>query len=330
MSSKRQDALDPSELGQHSKTPQKYLFVASTGGHLAQLARLSRRLHASTDSLWVTFDSPQSRSILEGQRTLYVPYISQRDLRGTLRARRLIKELLRNEHFDHVISTGAAIALSALPVAASQGVRTTYIESVSRVEGPSLTGRLLRFHPKVELRTQHAEWATRRWIPYRSVLAEFESKGRPEVTSPRLFVTLGTLERYRFDALVDSVLATGLADDRTIWQLGCTTRASLPGHAVSTMDTDTFNDAVRKADVVISHAGAGTLLQLLESGVHPVLGIRRRARKEHIDDHQAQIAGLAERLGVAVSRDPADLATADLLRAAATTIVPRTKVGANK
>lgn len=308
--------------------PLKYLFVASTGGHLAELVRLSKGLHASPDSLWITFDSPQSRSLLAGLRTAYVPYISQRDWRGTLFARRQVQGLLGKETFDQAISTGAAIAVSALPVAASCGIPSTYIESVSRVEGPSLAGRILRFHPRVKLRTQHAGWATKHWVLCRSVLDEFETRERPEVSSPRLFITLGTLEKYRFDSLIDSVLATGLADERTTWQIGCTTRDDLPGRVVESMDADEFKSAVDEADVVVSHAGAGTLLHLLESGVHPVLGIRRRARREHVDDHQAQIAELATRLGIAVARDPAALTANALRRASRKTIVPRTVGGA--
>jgi hypothetical protein len=48
-----------------SPSPQrKLLLVASTGGHLAQLVRLAPGLGASPSSLWVTFDSVQSRSLL--------------------------------------------------------------------------------------------------------------------------------------------------------------------------------------------------------------------------------------------------------------------------
>ncbi len=41
------------------------LMVATNGGHLAQLAELAERMQEiEADRLWITFDSPQSRSLL--------------------------------------------------------------------------------------------------------------------------------------------------------------------------------------------------------------------------------------------------------------------------
>ena len=55
---------------------------------------------------------------------------------------------------------------------------------------------------------------------------------------------------------------------------------------------------------------------LLELGVFPVLVTRRKHRGEHVDDHQKQIAQLAEELGVALAVDAPAL-TADVIRVAA-------------
>ena len=44
----------------------KLLLCASTGGHLWQLDRIARAFDVSDDSLWVTFDTDQTRSLLEG------------------------------------------------------------------------------------------------------------------------------------------------------------------------------------------------------------------------------------------------------------------------
>jgi UDP-N-acetylglucosamine transferase subunit ALG13 len=140
---------------------------------------------------------------------------------------------------------------------------------------------------------------------------------RPSPTTPSLFVTLGTIEGYRFDSLVDAVLASGLADERTVWQLGFTTdRTDLPGQVHQMMPTAQFIDAALTADVVITHAGVGTFMGLLEMGIFPVLVTRRKHRGEHVDDHQMQIAELAEYLGVARAVDAPDL-TADVIRFAA-------------
>jgi UDP-N-acetylglucosamine transferase subunit ALG13 len=304
---------------QDPPAPKKYLLVASTGGHLAQLTRLAPALGASDDSLWVTFDSPQSRSLLEGKRVLHVPYVRPRDLRGVVRTASILRRLLRRESFSEAVSTGSAIALSALPLATLHGVHSTYVESVSRVDGPSLSGRILAATRMVAVRTQHPSWAKGRWLVHPSVFATFRPKPKEPVESPSLFVTLGTIEGYRFDAMVDAVLATGLADERTVWQLGFTTgRTDLPGTVHLAMDANDFEFAARSADVVISHAGVGSLLGLLDIGIFPVLVIRRKWRSEHVDDHQQQIARLAARLGVARSVEAPEL-TADVIRRASAT-----------
>ena len=308
-----------SSVGQVGR--KKMLLVASTGGHLAQLVRYARSLGASEDSLWITFRTPQSESLLAGKRVVYVPYVRSRDWRGALRTARIVRKALRSESFNLAVSTGAAIAVSALPQAKFAGIETLYIESVSRVLGPSLTGKMIAASRTADLRTQHTSWANSRWIKIPSVFATYNSVAKVGTDKPSLFVTLGTIEGYRFDALLDQVLATGLADDRTVWQLGYTTgRTDLPGRVfqqVSAADFETFS---RDADVVVSHAGVGSLLGLLEMGIYPVLVTRRKARGEHVDDHQLQIAQLAESLDVAAVVDAPSLDSDTIIRASSRAI----------
>jgi UDP-N-acetylglucosamine--N-acetylmuramyl-(pentapeptide) pyrophosphoryl-undecaprenol N-acetylglucosamine transferase len=226
-----------------------------------------------------------------------------------------VRRIVHGEHFDRAVSTGAAIAVSVLPIAKLAGVQTTYIESVSRVQGPSLSGRMIAGLRAAEVFTQHEGWAKGPWKPYDGVLAEFTPVERTPVEKPRLFVTLGTIEGYRFDSLVDGLLRTGLADERTEWQLGYTTRDDLPGNALRQMSSERFQSNVRGADVVITHAGVGTILQLLEDGVFPVVVPRDRKRNEHVDNHQYQIADLVEKLGIGMVLTPDRITAQALARA---------------
>ncbi|MFS0733992.1 glycosyltransferase [Microbacterium sp. 1P10UB] len=296
----------------------RMLFAASTGGHLAQLVRLSDRFEPAEDSLWVTFRTPQSESLLEGRNVLHVPYIRPRDSRTTFSVYRQIRRLLRAERFDQAVSTGAALAVAVLPAARMAGIESTYIESVSRVDGPSQSGKILKALRAADLHTQHAAWSDRRWRVIPGVLNDFEAHvARPEAISPRLFVTLGTIEGFRFDAMIDAVLATGLADDRTVWQVGVTDRHDLPGEVRSEMSASEFHSAAVDADVVITHSGVGTILQLLDAGIYPIVVPRSRRSGEHVDDHQHQIARVVSEGGIAISSMPGDL-TAGLVHRAST------------
>lgn len=293
------------------------LLVASTGGHLAQLSRLASRWGVADSSLWVTFDTAQSQALLAGKNTLLVPYVRPRDWRGILTARRLVAHSVSLRDFDSVVSTGAGLALAVLPRAALRGIPTYYVESVSRLNGPSLTGRLLAGVPRVRTRTQHAGWASKRWLVIDSVMSTYEPEVvQPEVERPRLFVTLGTIEKYRFDRLVDAVLASGLADDSTVWQLGCTTRDDLPGTVLDQVPSAQFDALARSADIVISHAGVGCIMRMFELGIYPIVAPRRRERAEHVDNHQLEIAGHVRNNAVGtVVDDPAQI-TAALIREA--------------
>jgi UDP-N-acetylglucosamine--N-acetylmuramyl-(pentapeptide) pyrophosphoryl-undecaprenol N-acetylglucosamine transferase len=191
-------------------------------------------------------------------------------------------------------------------------VPALYIESVSRTHGPSLTGRVIAAINAAETRTQHREWASEKWGVHDSVLGTYRAVPKRPAKRPRLFVTLGTIEGYRFDALVDAIVATGLADEFTVWQLGETERVDLPGRVTTQISAQEFETAAREADVVVSHAGVGSLLNLLDWGIRPVLVPRRSSRREHVDDHQEQIAELARERDVAEVVEVGDLTAANL------------------
>ncbi len=90
------------------------LLVASTGGHLAQLADIADRLPAERDGerLWLTHDNAQSRSLLARERVQFVPYIGVRDVPGVLRTVPFAHRLVKDESLSRVVSTGSGIALS--------------------------------------------------------------------------------------------------------------------------------------------------------------------------------------------------------------------------
>ena len=75
-----QHPADPGLARHRYWRPLTTLLVASTGGHLKQLHQLYRRLDGVAGPLrWATFDTPQSRSLLEGEDVDFVHFVGGRD-----------------------------------------------------------------------------------------------------------------------------------------------------------------------------------------------------------------------------------------------------------
>lgn len=279
------------------------ILVASTGGHLAQMYRLRKVFQATDSPLWITFDHPQSRSLLaEEDNVLFVPYIKSRDIWQAIKIIPILWRSINSRDYDQILSTGAAVCVPAFAVAFCKGVKRQYIESVSRFDGPSLSGRLVSFIPGTRLLTQHKKWSSRRWQLTNSVLDEFSLEQDIDGNhNPvrRIFVTLGTIRPYRFDRLVDTVLASIRASDEVVWQLGETTRTDLPGNFEQVYSDEQMTRLIDWADIVVTHAGVGSALKILEAGKSPLLGVRDPSNHEHVDSHQTQIARELSRRGLA-------------------------------
>jgi len=307
------------------------LLVATTGGHLAQLADVAARLpedgDGDGDRVWVTHENAQSRSLLAGEAVEYLPYVGVKDVLGVLRTAPVAHRLLRERHVSRAVSTGSGIALGFLPYLAARGVRAHYIESAARVGGPSLSGRLLSAAPGVRLYTQYRRLASGRWRYGGSVFDGFRPL-EPGPTGPvrRAVVTLGTAQEFPFRRLLEAlvpllgpggVLETDPSEPlRTLWQTGGTSVDGLPVAARPWLGADDLGRALAEADVVVTHAGVGSALAALGAGRCPVLVPREVARGEVGDDHQEQLAReLADR-SLAIHRRVDELTGEDLLAAA--------------
>lgn len=300
----------------------KALLVASTGGHLEQLSRLRRGFMPAFDSVeFATFDDQQSRSLLAGERVHYVPYIPPRGVAPAIRAEAPALRIIRSGGFTDVVSTGSAIAVPFLTAARMLRVRSHYIESAARSEGPSLSGEIVSKLPGVHLYSQYPVWAEDRWQFRGSVFDRFAlaTEERTVTDVRRVVVTLGTMRRYQFRRAVTAV-QSALADiagpeTEVLWQVGATDVSGLGIDAQTFVPAETLQRAIRRADLVVAHAGIGSCLQILDAGRAPVLLPRRAEHGEHIDDHQRMIAFELHRRGLGVSREPSEL-TADDLRTA--------------
>lgn len=299
------------------------LLVATNGGHLAQLVELAPRLAGiEADRLWVTFDSSQSRSLLADRRHLFIREIDERDVPGVLRGAACANRLMRDIEISAVVSTGSAIALSFLPLAAMRGIPAHYIESSARIAEPSMTGRLLQLVPGVRLYRQYPHVARGRWAFAGSVFDGFEAAGASPIEVRKVVVTLGS-GVHGFRRLVDRLLGILPPGLEVLWQTGSTVVDGLGIAARRTVPAAELERAMREADVVVAHAGCGSALTALGTGKLPVLVAREGRHGELVDEHQMELAGWLGERGLAVHRTPHTLAFTDLKAAAGRRVTRR-------
>jgi UDP-N-acetylglucosamine--N-acetylmuramyl-(pentapeptide) pyrophosphoryl-undecaprenol N-acetylglucosamine transferase len=283
------------------------LLAANDGGHLVQLHSLVDRFGLEDDRLWVTVPTPQTESMLAGEQVSWVGPAPTRDWRAAARNGAVIHGLFRRHDITRAISTGSSLAVSTLPHAAVRRLPAHYIESVTRTDGFSLAGRMLRRFPGISLYAQWPHLAAGRWHYRGSTLDGYRAEQTEATDVRRIVVSVGTSSKYGFRRLLERLVAVVPDDIEVLWQTGCTDVAGLPIDANPAVPAASLAAAIAEADVVVAHAGAGIALTILEAGKVPILVPRRAAFAEHIDDHQGEIASRLEQLGLAFVTDAADL-----------------------
>jgi UDP-N-acetylglucosamine:LPS N-acetylglucosamine transferase len=118
------------------------LLVCSTGGHLLQLVAL-KDAWTGVSCVWVTFDKPDARSLLDGQQVVFAHGPTNRSVKNLLRNLVLAWRLVREVHPRVMVTTGAGVAVPFAWVARLRGAKVVYIESLARIDGPSLSYRLI-------------------------------------------------------------------------------------------------------------------------------------------------------------------------------------------
>lgn len=122
----------------------KICFIASSGGHMEEIARLKNIEH-TYDSFLIT---EKSKFTIKDfcKRKYLVAQVNRRELLFLPKFIWLFfhaMELLKIERPEFIITTGALIAYPFCIVGKIMGIKIIYVESFARVTHPSLTGRLL-------------------------------------------------------------------------------------------------------------------------------------------------------------------------------------------
>jgi UDP-N-acetylglucosamine:LPS N-acetylglucosamine transferase len=91
----------------------------------------------------VTFDKSDARALLRGERVFHAHGPTNRNLGNFLRNLRFARRLLRDVRPAALVTTGAGVAVPFAWLARLHGVPVTYVESFTRFNELSLSGRLI-------------------------------------------------------------------------------------------------------------------------------------------------------------------------------------------
>ncbi len=126
------------------------------------------------------------------------------------------------------------------------------------------------------------------------------------------FVTVGNAKQP-FSRLLDIVseLYEQLPKPVTV-QSGNTPFKCNKCNVVDFMSREEYEQCIISSDLIIMHAGAGSVLTAIRYGKRPIIMARMKKYDEHVNDHQLEFAKKVQKIGLPVSvvSDAEDLAIA--------------------
>jgi UDP-N-acetylglucosamine transferase subunit ALG13 len=278
-------------------------IVVSTGGHLEQAIRRARQLELDSVVYFVP-KTAQSESKLSNENSAYIRNVGSRDILGFLIATIQLTRKLNRGKFDYVLSTGAGVALSCLIVCKLKKIQFYYIESVARITAPSFTGKILSFTKSAALYSESSSFDSRKWMPVSTLFSAYKrvsGNSRKQTNANlKIFVTVGTVHKFKFDRIVEMVRTVLTDSDQVVWQIGDVKDFESTANHYRELTNQEIVDKINWADVVITHSGVGSLLTILDNGKYPIIVPRLSKFGEHIDDHQFQIASKISKLGLGI------------------------------
>jgi UDP-N-acetylglucosamine--N-acetylmuramyl-(pentapeptide) pyrophosphoryl-undecaprenol N-acetylglucosamine transferase len=305
------------------------LLTSSVGGHFNELEYVVDALDVPRAGRhWVMPRHIQTDERLVRESVTWSPLVQSGEYRKALANLRFALALHRRVRPRLVVSTGAAQSTPHLVAAALLRTPILYVESVARMDGPSVTGRLAALLPRTRLLAPQPGWP-RPWEHGLDAFSAFDvgaadSDEREAAPLRRAMVALGS-EHFPFPRAVDAIVRVVPDDVDVTWQVGETLGSD--GTARNQwLTAKQMAASMRAADVVITHGGAGSILTALNAGKVPVVLPRRALHDEHVDDHQVRMVhGLAARGLVVAVPEPDELSLEHLLEAAALSVTRRSR-----
>lgn len=277
----------------------KLCLVASAGGHYNQMINLYKILSISDLSkyfeIYLVFikrgDTKNNKKIK------YFINPTERNIFKTLKNFYQSFKIFQKEKPDLVISTGAGDALASMLIAKLFGKKVIFIESFSRFNSLSLTGKLVY------------NFVDKFYVQWKSMLKFKKAEYIGQLLSIKpikfkkikksIFLTVGT-SSIPFNRLIKFVddIALELKDYTIFGQIGNSNYVPNNFKYERYLTNNEMIDCYRKSNIVICHAGTGSITNALTYSCKVYVMPRLKKYKENVDDHQLEIAENFNKIGV--------------------------------
>ena len=107
-----------------------------------------------------------------------------------------------------------------------------------------------------------------------------------------IFVSVGT-EKFQFNRLlacIDTGIENNEINDTVFAQIGCSDYRPKNYQYKDYVSYEEMVKNIKSADIVVIHAGVGSVILALELGKIPIIFPRLCQKHEHLDDHQLEFS----------------------------------------
>lgn len=262
-------------------------LIGSVGGHLSELQTLENYIRDVGDIKFVTFYRKNREKnakyiyIIDPERS-FVKYIINAIQSMTLVAR---------YRPTFIISAGAGVAVSMIIICKILGIKVIHLEISCQIFALSKTGKFCKkigipcYVQSKNLIANNEKFIGNPFDKYHKT-----SSNREEAKG--IFVTIGNTKHdfKRLDTLLDS-LTKIYPKEIIVVQNGYTKIKDRKNvKSIPFMTPVEFSAKIKECDIIISHAGSGTIREILEEGKMPVVFPRLVHLSEHYDISQVALA----------------------------------------
>lgn len=285
-------------------TPQRPLICLSAagGGHFRQLLDIEA-LWSQYPHFIVTENSVLTRALSDREDIENVPHFAMGQMRigkglvmlGAACSSCLTSlGIIRRRRPDIVITTGSGSQFFILLWARLFGAKIVLLDSFARFHAPSKFARLAG--ALAHLKIAQSEESASKWRGSKAFDPLEVEPAEPQTKERLLFATVGaTLPFPRLEDAIVKLKRAGRLPEQVILQVGRSKQKHPPVEGLQIVEDIPFGELqelLRRADVVVCHAGTGSILTALAKSCGVVAMPRSIKMGDHYDNHQDEIAGV--------------------------------------